>query len=75
MLQEIWTPDWKANQLADVLSGIAALVQLLVNLGMGIVDLVLLPIEEMKKKGGHLSRGIQKGTSWFAKNMTLAGGD
>ncbi|PLW23851.1 hypothetical protein PCANC_25981 [Puccinia coronata f. sp. avenae] len=70
LLQEIWTPDVKANQLADVISGIAP-VRSVVNLGTGIADLVLLPIEEMKKKDGRLSRGIQKGTSSFAKNTTL----
>ncbi|KAA1129630.1 autophagy- protein 2 [Puccinia graminis f. sp. tritici] len=70
MLQEIWTPDVKANQLADVISGIAP-VRSVVNLGTGIADLVLLPIEEMKKKDGRLSRGLQKGTSSFAKNTTL----
>jgi len=46
-------------------------VRSVVNLGTKIADLVLLPIEEMKKKDGHLSGGIQKGTSSFAKNTTL----
>ncbi|KNZ44315.1 uncharacterized protein VP01_9291g1 [Puccinia sorghi] len=70
LLQEIWTPDVKANQLEDVISGIGP-VRSVVNLGTKIADLVLLPIEEMKKKDGHLSSGIQKGTSPFAKNTTL----
>lgn len=70
LLQEIWTPDVKANQLADVISGISP-VRSVVNLGTGIADLVLLPIEEIKKKDGRLSRGIQKGTNSFAKNTTL----
>ncbi|KNZ49045.1 uncharacterized protein VP01_5240g2 [Puccinia sorghi] len=70
LLQETWTPDVKANQLEDVISGIGPM-QLVVNLRKKIVDLVLLPIEEMKKKDGHLNSGIQRGTSPFAKNTTL----
>jgi len=46
-------------------------VRSVVNLGTKIADLVLLLIEEMNKKDGHLSGGIQKGTSLFAKNTTL----
>ncbi|WAQ86049.1 hypothetical protein PtA15_6A679 [Puccinia triticina] len=60
------TSTWKKV----LISGIAP-VQSVVNLGTGIADLVLLPIEEMKKKDDRLSRGIQKGTSLFAKNTNL----
>ncbi|WAR63564.1 hypothetical protein PtB15_17B164 [Puccinia triticina] len=59
LLPEIWTLDVKANQLADVISGIAP-VRLVVNLGVGIADLVLLPMEEMKKKDGRESRDPER---------------
>lgn len=70
LLQDIWTPDVKANQLADVISGIAP-VRSVVNLGTGIADLILLPIEEVKRKDGRISRGLQKGTKSFAKSTAL----
>ncbi|KAH9810978.1 hypothetical protein DFH28DRAFT_1063819 [Melampsora americana] len=70
LLQDIWTPDVKANQLADVISGIAP-VRSVVNLGTGIADLILLPIEQVKRKDGRISRGLQKGTKSFAKSTAL----
>ncbi|KNZ44019.1 hypothetical protein VP01_958g1 [Puccinia sorghi] len=64
--------DVKANQLADVISGIALVQLIVLNLGSGITDLVLLPIEaEMKKTDGCLSCGIQKGMSSFVEKTTL----
>ncbi|KAG0143212.1 hypothetical protein CROQUDRAFT_661531 [Cronartium quercuum f. sp. fusiforme G11] len=69
LLQDIWTPDIKANQLADVISGIAP-VRSVVNVGSGIADLVLLPIEQVRKDG-RLARGLQKGTTSFAKSTAL----
>lgn len=68
-MQDIWTPDIKANQLADVISGIAP-VRSVVNVGSGIADLVLLPIEQLRKDG-RLARGLQKGTTSFAKSTAL----
>ncbi|EGG01564.1 uncharacterized protein MELLADRAFT_92084 [Melampsora larici-populina 98AG31] len=70
LLQEIWTPDIKANQLADVISGISP-VRSIVNLGTGLADLILLPIEEIKRKDGRISRGLQKGSQSFAKSTAL----
>jgi autophagy-related protein 2 len=68
-LQDIWTPDVKANQLADVLSGMAP-IRSLVNVGAGLADLVLLPIEQYNKDGRVL-RGVQKGATSFAKSTAL----
>lgn len=68
-MQDIWTPDIKANQLADVISGIAP-VRSVVNVGSGIADLVLLPIEQVRKDG-RLARGLHKGTTSFAKSTAL----
>ncbi|PWZ03161.1 hypothetical protein BCV70DRAFT_197398 [Testicularia cyperi] len=68
-LNDIWTPDVKANQLADVLSGVAP-IRSLVNVGAGLADLVLLPVEQYNKDG-RLLRGFQKGASSFAKSTAL----
>lgn len=69
LVQDIWTPDVKANQLADVISGIAP-VRSVVNVGSGVANLVLLPIEQYRKDG-RIVRGLQKGASAFAKQTTL----
>ncbi|MBW0479527.1 hypothetical protein O181_019242 [Austropuccinia psidii MF-1] len=69
LLQDIWTPDVKANQLTDVISGIAP-VRSVVNVGSGLADLLLLPIEQVRKDG-RFTRGLQKGTTSFAKNTAL----
>ncbi|SNX82554.1 related to APG2 - required for sporulation [Melanopsichium pennsylvanicum] len=68
-LNDIWTPDVKANQLADFLSGLGP-VRSLVNVGAGLADLVLLPIEQYHKDGRVL-RGMQKGATSFAKSTAL----
>ncbi|GAA5978593.1 hypothetical protein JCM5350_003152 [Sporobolomyces pararoseus] len=69
LVQDIWTPDVKANQLADVISGIAP-VRSVVNVGSGVANLVLLPIEQYRKDG-RVVRGLQKGAQAFAKQTTL----
>ncbi|GAA5828512.1 hypothetical protein JCM11251_000826 [Rhodosporidiobolus azoricus] len=69
LVQDIWTPDVKAHQLADVISGIAP-VRSVVNVGSGVANLVLLPIEQYRKDG-RIARGLQKGATAFAKQTTL----
>ncbi|GAA95658.1 uncharacterized protein L969DRAFT_81399 [Mixia osmundae IAM 14324] len=69
LLQEIWSPDVKANQLSDFLSGIAP-VRSLVNVGSGVADLILLPIEQYKRDG-RLMRGLLRGTTSFAQTSGL----
>jgi len=69
MLQDIWTPDVKAYQLADVLSGISP-IRSVVNIGTGFADLVLLPIEQYRKDG-RIVRGVQKGATSFAKTTAM----
>ncbi|KAN0061095.1 autophagy-related protein 2 [Thecaphora frezii] len=66
---DIWTPDVKANQLADVLSGVAP-IRSLVNVGAGVADLVLLPIEQYQKDK-RIIRGVQRGATSFAKTTAL----
>lgn len=69
LVQDIWTPDVKAHQLADVISGIAP-VRSVVSVGSGVANLVLLPIEQYRKDG-RVIRGLQKGAQAFAKQTTL----
>lgn len=59
----------KANQLSDVLSGVAP-VRSLVNVGSGVADLVLLPIEQYRHDK-RIIRGLQKGGSSFARNAGM----
>ena len=69
MLQDIWTPDVKANQLADVVSGVSP-IRSLVNVGSGMADLILLPIEQYRKDG-RLGRGVQRGTNSFVRGTAM----
>lgn len=69
MLQDIWTPDVKANQLADVISGVSP-IRSMVNVGSGVADLILLPIEQYRKDG-RVARGVQRGTSSFVKSTAM----
>nr|XP_031857747.1 uncharacterized protein CI109_006842 [Kwoniella shandongensis]KAA5524819.1 hypothetical protein CI109_006842 [Kwoniella shandongensis] len=68
-LQDLWTPDVKANQLADVISGVSP-IRSIVNVGSGVADLILLPIEQYRKDG-RLARGVQRGTGSFVKSTAL----
>ncbi|BGP04050.1 Autophagy-related protein 2 [Rhodotorula toruloides ATCC 204091] len=69
LVQDIWSPDVKAHQLADVVGGIAP-IRSVVNVGAGMANLVLLPMEQYRKDGRVL-RGLQKGAQAFAKQTTL----
>jgi autophagy-related protein 2 len=69
MLNDMWTPDVKANQLADVLSGITP-IRSLVNVGNGVADLILLPIEHYQRDG-RLGRGLKEGAKRFVKTTAL----
>ncbi|PWN31650.1 uncharacterized protein FA14DRAFT_162592 [Meira miltonrushii] len=68
-LNELWTPDVKSNQLADVLSGITP-IRSLVNVGNGVADLILLPIEHYQRDG-NFSRGFREGAKRFVKSTAL----
>jgi autophagy-related protein 2 len=67
-LSDVWTPDVMNNQLPVVLQGVAA-VRPLVNVGMGVRDLVVVPMREYRKDG-RLVRSLQKGVYAFAKTTT-----
>ncbi|THG98961.1 hypothetical protein EW026_g3308 [Hermanssonia centrifuga] len=66
LLNDLWTPDVKATQLVEVISGVAP-IRSVVNVGSGVADLVLLPIAQYKKDG-RVVRGLQKGTTAFVKS-------
>jgi autophagy-related protein 2 len=69
ILNDLWTPDVKANQLVDVISGVSP-IRSAVNMGSGVADLVLLPIAQYKKDG-RIIRGLQKGTNAFIKSTAM----
>ena len=69
MLNDLWTPDVKATQLVDVISGVSP-IRSVVNVGSGVADLVLLPIAQYKKDG-RVYRGLQKGTNAFIKSTAM----
>ena len=68
MLNNIWTPDVKRNQLPGILAGLAP-IRPLVNVGSGVRDLVVVPMREYKKDG-RIVRSIQKGALAFAKTTS-----
>lgn len=69
LLNDLWTPDVKATQLVDVISGVAP-IRSVVNVGSGIADLVLLPIAQYRKDG-RIVRGVQKGATAFVKSTAI----
>lgn len=68
MLNGIWMPDIRSNQLGDVLAGLAP-VRSIVRLGSGLRDLVVVPVREYRKDG-RVIRSLQKGAWQFARNTT-----
>ncbi|KAJ3154120.1 autophagy- protein 2 [Geranomyces michiganensis] len=60
-----WLPHIRSTQIPNMASGVSG-VRSLVNIGSGLADLVLLPIEQYKKDG-RIIRGVQKGAKSFAK--------
>ncbi|KAG6898364.1 hypothetical protein C0992_009039 [Termitomyces sp. T32_za158] len=69
LLNDLWTPDVKATQLVEVISGVAP-IRSAVNVGSGVADLVLLPIAQYKKDG-RIVRGVQKGATAFVKSTAM----
>ncbi|ERF73523.1 hypothetical protein EPUS_07728 [Endocarpon pusillum Z07020] len=68
MLNNIWTPDVRRNQLPGILAGLAP-IRSLVNVGSGVKDLVVVPMREYQKDG-RIVRSIQKGALAFAKTTS-----
>jgi autophagy-related protein 2 len=69
LLNDLWTPDVKATQLAEVISGVSP-IRSVVNVGSGVADLILLPISQYKKDG-RIVRGVQRGAKAFVKSTAI----
>lgn len=65
MLNDVWMPEIKQNQLPGILAGLAP-VRSLANFGGGVWDLVEIPVREYRKDG-RLVRALGKGAAAFAK--------
>ena len=68
MLNSIWSPDVRKNQLPGILGSLAA-VKPVVGIMGGVRELVVVPMREYKKDG-RVVRSIQKGAVAFAKTTT-----
>ncbi|CAG8532578.1 11151_t:CDS:10 [Dentiscutata erythropus] len=64
-----WLPHITSTQVPNIVSGVAP-IRSLVNIGSGVADLILLPIEQYKKDG-RIIKGLQRGTQSFAKATTM----
>ncbi|KAJ1562348.1 autophagy- protein 2 [Cladochytrium tenue] len=64
-----WLPYIRSTQVPRVVSGVSG-VRSIVNLGSGIANLVLLPIEQYRRDG-RIVRGLQKGARSFARTATM----
>ncbi|CAO3617552.1 unnamed protein product [Cunninghamella echinulata] len=64
-----WLPHIKNTQIPGMVSGISP-IRSVVNLGSGVANLVILPIQQYRKDG-RIIKGIQKGTQSFAKTTAM----
>ncbi|GAN01286.1 autophagy regulatory protein [Mucor ambiguus] len=64
-----WLPHILNTQKGSMVSGVSP-VRSIVNLSTGVADLVLLPIQQYRKDG-RLMKGIQRGTSSFARATAI----
>jgi autophagy-related protein 2 len=67
-LNDIWVADVVGRQLPTVIQGLAP-IRPLVNVGKGLLQLIVVPIEEWQKDG-RVVRGIRKGIFAFAKTTS-----
>ncbi|KAJ1507848.1 autophagy- protein 2 [Coelomomyces lativittatus] len=64
-----WLPHIKNTQLGNMVSGVGPL-RSFVNLGSGMVDLVLLPVSQYRKEG-KVIKGLQRGAHSFVKTAAV----
>ncbi|KAJ2391270.1 autophagy- protein 2, partial [Coemansia sp. RSA 2603] len=64
-----WLPHLTQTQIPGVVSGMTPL-RSLVNIGSGVADLVILPLEQYRKDG-RLVQGIKRGAQSFARTTAL----
>lgn len=67
-LNDIWVADVTKTQLVTVLQGLAP-VRPLVNVGVGVRQLIVVPLAEYQKDG-RIIRSVRKGAFAFAKTTT-----
>lgn len=68
-LLRAWLPFVRHTQVPQVITGLTP-IRTAVNLGSGITDLVLLPIQHYKKNG-RLVNGLRKGSASFLQSTVL----
>ncbi|KAJ2725550.1 autophagy- protein 2 [Coemansia sp. Benny D115] len=68
-LGNAWLPHLARTQIPGVVSGMTPL-RSLVNIGTGVADLVILPLEQYRKDG-RLVQGIKRGAQSFARTTAL----
>ncbi|KAJ1958415.1 autophagy- protein 2 [Linderina pennispora] len=68
-LGNAWLPHLTQTQIPGVVSGVTP-IRSLVNLGSGVADLVILPLEQYRKDG-RLVQGIKRGAKSFARTTAL----
>ncbi|KAJ8323200.1 hypothetical protein QVD99_000397 [Batrachochytrium dendrobatidis] len=68
-IMNIWIPHIRTTQVSNMASGVST-VRPFVNIGAGVADLVLLPVEQFKKDG-RIVKGLQKGAGAFLKAATM----
>ncbi|KAI8145032.1 hypothetical protein BJV82DRAFT_666949 [Fennellomyces sp. T-0311] len=64
-----WLPHIMNTQVPHMVSGVSP-IRSIVNVGSGMADLILLPIQQYRKDG-RIVRGIQKGTQSFARATAM----
>ncbi|CAO3577634.1 unnamed protein product [Absidia cylindrospora] len=68
-LSQEWLPHIKNTQLLHIFSGVSP-IRSMVNLGSGVADLILLPIQQYRKDG-RVIKGLQRGTQSFARSTAM----
>ncbi|KAI8056718.1 hypothetical protein BDF22DRAFT_667643 [Syncephalis plumigaleata] len=68
-IQATWLPHIGYTQVSNFVSGVAP-IRSMVNIGSGMADLVLLPIEQYRKDG-RIIRGLQRGLQSFTKSTAM----
>ncbi|KAI8321733.1 hypothetical protein GQ54DRAFT_261249, partial [Martensiomyces pterosporus] len=64
-----WLPHLTQTQIPGVVSGMTP-IRSLVNIGSGVADLIILPLEQYRKDG-RLVQGIKRGAQSFARTTAL----
>jgi hypothetical protein len=68
-LGKAWGTDLARTQVHHYLAGVQP-IRSLVNVGSGVADLVLLPIQQYRKNG-RIAQGLTKGATSFVKSVTV----